>query len=114
TDPPLLRASPSQSDDFAEGRVVQNHVRSATCRRNAVHGRHFEDRLGRGSSLFCERIAATLLTALDLLYQRNQMALIDDMFKGDLAAGLALGVGAIIFGPNATRAMGSILRPAAK
>ncbi len=42
------------------------------------------------------------------------MALIDDIFKGNLAAGLALGVGAIIFGPNAIRAMGGILRPAAK
>jgi hypothetical protein len=36
------------------------------------------------------------------------------MFKGNLAAGLALGVGAIMFGPTAVRTLGSILRPAAK
>ena len=42
------------------------------------------------------------------------MALIDDMFKGNLAAGLAIGVGAIIFGPTVIQTMGSILRPAAK
>jgi hypothetical protein len=42
------------------------------------------------------------------------MALIDDMFKGNLAAGLALGVGARMFGPTAVRTLGSILRPAAK
>jgi phosphate/sulfate permease len=42
------------------------------------------------------------------------MALIEDMFKGNLAAGLAIGVGAIIFGPTVVRTVGSILRPAAK
>ena len=42
------------------------------------------------------------------------MALIDDMFKGNIAAGLALGVGATMFGPTAVRTLGSILRPAAK
>ena len=42
------------------------------------------------------------------------MALIDDMFKGNLAAGLALGVGAIMFAPTAVRTLGSVLRPAAK
>ena len=42
------------------------------------------------------------------------MALIEDMFKGNLAAGLAIGVGAIIFGPTVIQTMGSILRPAAK
>jgi hypothetical protein len=42
------------------------------------------------------------------------MALIDDMFKGNLAAGLATGVGAIILGPTTVRTLGSILRPAAK
>ena len=42
------------------------------------------------------------------------MALIEDMFKGNLAAGLAIGVGAIILGPTAVRTLGSILRPAAK
>ena len=42
------------------------------------------------------------------------MALIEDVFKGNLAAGLAIGVGAIIFGPTVIQTMGSILRPAAK
>jgi hypothetical protein len=32
------------------------------------------------------------------------MALIEDMFKGNLAAGLAIGVGAIIFGPTVIQA----------
>ena len=36
------------------------------------------------------------------------------MFKGNLATGLAIGVGAIIFGPTVIQTMGSILRPAAK
>ena len=42
------------------------------------------------------------------------MALIEDMFKGNLAAGLAIGAGAVIFGPTVTQTMRSILRPAAK
>lgn len=42
------------------------------------------------------------------------MALIEDMFKGNLAAGLAIGVGAIVFGPTVMQTMGSILQPAAK
>jgi hypothetical protein len=42
------------------------------------------------------------------------MALIEDVFKGNLAAGLAIGVGAIIFGPIVIQTMGSILRPAAE
>jgi hypothetical protein len=42
------------------------------------------------------------------------MALIDDMFKGNLGAGLVLGVGVIMFGPTAVRTLGGILRPAAK
>jgi hypothetical protein len=41
------------------------------------------------------------------------MALIEDMFKGNLAAGLATGAGALIFGPTVIQTMGSILRPAA-
>jgi hypothetical protein len=36
------------------------------------------------------------------------------MFKGNLAVGLAIGVGAIILGPTAVRTLGSILRPTAK
>jgi hypothetical protein len=35
-------------------------------------------------------------------------------FKGNLAAGLAVGVGALIFGPTAIQTIGSILRPTAK
>ena len=42
------------------------------------------------------------------------MALIEDMFKGNLAAGLAIGVGAIILGPTAVRTLAGVLRPAAK
>lgn len=42
------------------------------------------------------------------------MALIEDMFKGNLAAGLAIGVGAIIIGPTAIRTLAGVLRPAAK
>ena len=42
------------------------------------------------------------------------MALIEDVFKGNLAAGLAIGVGAIIFGPTLIQTIGSILRPTAK
>jgi len=42
------------------------------------------------------------------------LALIEDVFKGNLAAGLAIGVGALIFGPTVIQTMGSILRPTAK
>jgi hypothetical protein len=42
------------------------------------------------------------------------LALIEDVFKGNLAAGLAIGVGALIFGPTVIKTMGSILRPTAK
>ncbi len=42
------------------------------------------------------------------------MALIEDLFKGNLAAGLAVGFGAIIFGPTVIKTMVGILRPAAK
>lgn len=42
------------------------------------------------------------------------MALIDDMFKGNLATGLAIGVGAVIFGPTLMQTVGGFLRPAAK
>jgi hypothetical protein len=35
------------------------------------------------------------------------MALIEDVFKGNLAAGLAVGVGAIIFGPTVIKKMGA-------
>ena len=42
------------------------------------------------------------------------MALIEDIFKGNLATGLAVGVGAAILGPTIIRAVGQLLRPAAK
>jgi hypothetical protein len=42
------------------------------------------------------------------------MALIEDMFKGNLATGLVVGVGAVMFAPTVIQTMGSILRPAAK
>jgi len=42
------------------------------------------------------------------------MALIGDVFKDNLAAGLAIGVGAIILGPTAIRTLEGILRPTAK
>ena len=42
------------------------------------------------------------------------MPLIEDVFKGNLGVGLAIGVGAIIFGPTVIQTMGSILRPTAK
>ena len=42
------------------------------------------------------------------------MALIEDVFKGNLAAGLAVGGGALIFAPTVIQTMGSILRPTAK
>jgi Protein of unknown function (DUF5132) len=42
------------------------------------------------------------------------MGLIEDVFKGNLAAGLAIGVGAIILGPTAIRTLAGVLRPAAK
>ena len=42
------------------------------------------------------------------------MALIEDMFKGNIAAGLAVGVGAVIMGPTVIRTIGRVVRPAAK
>lgn len=42
------------------------------------------------------------------------MALIDDMFKGNLATGLAVGVGAVLLGPTLVQSVGGLLRPAAK
>jgi hypothetical protein len=44
----------------------------------------------------------------------GSMALIGDVFKGNLATGLGVGVGVVIFGPTIIQAAGSILRPAAK
>ena len=42
------------------------------------------------------------------------MALIEDVFKGNLATGLAIGAGALLLGPTLIQAVGSVLRPAAK
>jgi Protein of unknown function (DUF5132) len=42
------------------------------------------------------------------------MALIEDVFKGNLATGLAIGAGALLLGPTVVQAVGSALRPAAK
>jgi uncharacterized protein DUF5132 len=42
------------------------------------------------------------------------MALIEDIFKGNLATGLVVGVGVILLGPTVIPAVGGILRPAAK
>ena len=42
------------------------------------------------------------------------MALIEDIFKGNLATGLAIGVGTLIFGPPLMQTIGGWLRPAAK
>lgn len=42
------------------------------------------------------------------------MALIEDLFKGNLATGLAIGVGTIIFAPAVIQTAGSIFRPAVK
>jgi hypothetical protein len=36
------------------------------------------------------------------------MALIGDMFKGNIATGLAIGVGAVIFGPTVIQTMRSV------
>jgi hypothetical protein len=42
------------------------------------------------------------------------MALIEDIFKANLATGLVVGVGAAIFAPTAFQTAGRILRPAIK
>lgn len=42
------------------------------------------------------------------------MALIEDMFKGNIATGLAVGIGAVLLGPTVIQTVGRALRPAAK
>jgi hypothetical protein len=42
------------------------------------------------------------------------MALIEDIFKGNLATGLAVGVGAAIFAPTVIETVGPVLRQAVK
>jgi hypothetical protein len=42
------------------------------------------------------------------------MALLEDMFSGNAATGLAVGIGAVLLGPSVLPAIGRALRPAAK
>jgi hypothetical protein len=42
------------------------------------------------------------------------MALLDDIFTGNAATGLAIGIGAVLLGPTVLPALGRVLRPAAK
>lgn len=42
------------------------------------------------------------------------MALLEDLFKSNPVTGLALGVGAILFGPTLLPAVGQAIRPAVK
>src|SRR5690348_17588990 len=42
------------------------------------------------------------------------MALMDEMFKGNVATGLVIGLGAAFLGPAIVQTMGSVLRTAAK
>jgi hypothetical protein len=42
------------------------------------------------------------------------MALLEDLFKGGTATGLAVGLGAVLLGPTLIPAVGRALRPAAK
>jgi Protein of unknown function (DUF5132) len=42
------------------------------------------------------------------------MALIEDVLKGNLATGLAVGIGAAMFAPTVVPMIGRVLRPAAK
>jgi len=44
----------------------------------------------------------------------ESMALMEEMFKGNLATGLVVGLGAVLLGPAIFQAMGRVLRPAAK
>lgn len=42
------------------------------------------------------------------------MALLEDLFKGNAATGIAVGLGAVLLGPTLIPAVGRVLRPAAK
>ena len=42
------------------------------------------------------------------------MALIENMFKGNLVTGLAIGVGTVLLGPTVLQTIGGVLRPTAK
>src|SRR6266404_1415901 len=43
-----------------------------------------------------------------------RMALIEDVFKGNVVTGLAIGVAALVLGPTLFPTVGRVLRPAAK
>jgi hypothetical protein len=43
-----------------------------------------------------------------------RMALIEDMFKGNVVTGVAIGVAALVLGPTLFPTVGRVLRPAAK
>jgi hypothetical protein len=42
------------------------------------------------------------------------MAFVEDMFKGNIGTGLAVGIGVAVIGPLLTPVLGAVLRPAAK
>jgi uncharacterized protein DUF5132 len=42
------------------------------------------------------------------------MALVEDLFKGNIVTGLAVGIGAVVLGPIVAPAITAVLRPAAK
>lgn len=42
------------------------------------------------------------------------MAIIEDMFKGNVGTGLAVGVGVAVIGPLLTPVLGAVLRPVTK
>jgi hypothetical protein len=42
------------------------------------------------------------------------MALFEDMFKGNVMTGLAVGIGAVILGPTLLPMIGNVVRPAMK
>jgi len=42
------------------------------------------------------------------------MALMDEMFKGNLATGMVVGLGAVLFAPTIFQTVGRVVRPAAK
>lgn len=42
------------------------------------------------------------------------MAILEDMFKGNVTTGLAIGIGALIVAPALLPAVGRVIRPAAK
>ena len=57
-----------------------------------------------------------MVDAVDSIHgtRRSTMALLEDMFKGNLATGLAIGLGTMVLAPTVMPAIGRVLRPAAK